>query len=126
MGTSFNREAGLRLAALLFLRSGKFGELGKTCFDHDIAILPVRFKAAAAVFNAVWKINEIPAAPAAQRIERAVAKEAVEALGVLRFMAREIRALGVGKKDRVVFFRCWVVSLVVHSASMAFVWSGMG
>ena len=58
----------------------------------------MRNHATGAVLDAAFGVAEIAAAVLSERVERTVAEQAVEPFGVLRFVAREIFALGVLKK----------------------------
>ena len=58
----------------------------------------VRNHAVAAILNAILRIGEIAAAIFAQRIERAIAKQAVKVFQIVRFVARKKFAFRVAKK----------------------------
>ena len=89
-------EAGRFLFLLQLLQA--HAELLKAACDSAKIVLLVRNHAARAVLDAARRVPEIAAAVTSQRVQRTVAEQTVEAFGVLRFVAREIFALGVLKK----------------------------
>lgn len=68
-----------------------------------VALRGVRQKAGGAVLNAVFHDAKIAAASAAQRVKRAIAEKAVEALGVAALVAGEILARSVAEETKAVF-----------------------
>lgn len=71
----------------------KLRHLRKHFHNVGIAALAVRDKAIAAILYASVDIDEISAAPVPERIQWAIAKQAVEVLRLLRFVARKKLAL---------------------------------
>ena len=83
---------------ILLLEPCEFGDVLELAYDVGIALPVVRQKACAAVLDAAFRIAEIPAAFVLERIERAIAEQAVEVLGRIRFVAREVFAFCVAEK----------------------------
>lgn len=78
---------------------GKLHHSAEMLYNIVIARAPlVRNHAVAAILNAILRIGEIAAAIFAQRIERAIAKQAVEVFQIVRFVARKKFAFRVAKK----------------------------
>lgn len=86
----------------------------KVFLDYFGAVVAlVEFRAAGAVFVALLRIGEVSPALGSERVERAVAEQAVELVGIDALMAREVRALPVREKGVLVCFAR------IHAASIA-------
>ena len=86
----------------------------KVFLDYFGAVVAlVEFRAAGAVFVALLRIGEVSPTLGSERVERAVAEQAVELVGIDALMAREVRALPVREKGVLVCFTR------IHAASIA-------
>lgn len=86
-------------ASTLSFLFGKLHHGAEMLYYIIVAHAPlVRNHAVAAILNAILRIGEIAAAIFAQRIERAVAKQAVEVFQIVRFVARKEFAFRIAKK----------------------------
>ena len=71
----------------------------KVLLDYFGAVVAlVEFRAAGAVFVALLRIGEVSPALGSERVERAVAEQAVELVGVDALVAGEVLALPVREK----------------------------
>ena len=101
---------GCFLFRLLFRQFRNLGESGKHIF---VSLQAVGQCAVGADFDALIRIAEISAAPVAQGIQRAIAKQAVKFPVILHLMAGKIRAFPILKKT----------VIVLHEYSSGLYWS---
>ena len=86
----------------------------KVFLDYFGAVVAlVEFRAVGTVFVALLRIGEVSPALGSERVERAVAEQAVELVEIDALMAREVRALPVREKGVLVCFAR------IHAASIA-------
>ena len=98
---------------LLCFRLWHSGEdFSVTVCDHLIVLWHMRVQAFAAVLYAVLRVDEVAAAAVTQHIQRAIAEQAVEIVGVGLRMAGEIFAFSIAEEGIVGAF-------VFHIASLA-------
>jgi hypothetical protein len=84
----------------LFLFVPRFFEFR---YDRAVILGSMGQIAARAAFHAGFAVLEVAAAPLAQKIQRAKAKNAVERIFVFGFVAREVSAFAVAEKFMAVF-----------------------
>ena len=77
----------------------------------------MRNHAAAAILHAIFQPFEIAAAGAAQRVQWAVAEQAIEVFRMRRFMAREEFTVPVLNKGIIAFLRALVPYILVSCHS---------
>ena len=89
---------GFEVQEWLGLSRNPYDKLGHFFQDGIVICLPVGFQAARAVLDAVFRVGKAAAAPVAQGIQRAIAKQAAEAFRICALVARKILTFFILKK----------------------------
>lgn len=94
-----------RLSLFSLFAPCNFGDVLKFAYDVGIAFAVMRQKADAAVLDAAFRVAEVPSAFVFERIQRTVAKQAIEVLRRIGFVARKVLALRVAEEGIFAFLR---------------------